>query len=404
MSTAVTANPSPGAEERMLNASMSGHNAAIDTLRALAAGMVVLYHMNHFGLPVGPDEVVVLGALGVNMFFTLSGFLIGRAVLTPAVFDRPKYLRNRSLRILPNYFICCFLMLFLVEPNTIAHATPWRLVFDLGAHAVLMHGWFGSISTSIIGPLWTLSHEWIFYLLIGLVAPLLRSRRGWIVPLFMCVLAITAKYLLMARAWSPSTGLSNPVCRWDQFALGIVGAQLSLMSGGWKNRSRWVMVAGIGGALLLAYCFYRQHAFAWTLHAKYVAEHAKPVSRDFAMKFDADFFRSRSNAVWFPWIFSTGMALLLLAFTSGFRRLDGWLKKTPFPWMGMVSYSTYLYHAAVLICLARGLRTAAEGTLFHDRRVASVIVLFGVYAVSAFCFHYFEKPWLVRKASSPPAK
>ncbi|MDB6138756.1 MAG: acyltransferase family protein [Verrucomicrobiaceae bacterium] len=391
---------SEGAEEEPPVIKRNSHNAAIDALRGIAAAMVVIYHMDSFGLPVGPGEVAVMGALGVNLFFTLSGFLIGRAVLLPSLFDRRQYLRNRSLRILPNYFICCLLMLFLVEPRTIAHATPWHLAFDLGAHAVLMHGWFASISTSIIGPLWTLSHEWIFYLVIGLAAPVLRSRRGWTVPAAMFAIAVAAKFLVASRAWLPSTGLAHPFCRWDQFAMGIGGACLLLGIERRKAGPFWSWPAAGAGILLLGGCLYRQHAFATALHVTYLAEHAMPMARDFAMKFDAEFYRSRFNCIWFPSVFSAGVALLLVAFSSGFRKLDGWLKWTPFPWMGKVSYSTYLYHAAVLLCLARGLHPASGDALFHDRRVATVVVLLGVYAMSAFGYRYFEQPWLNRKAKS----
>ena len=375
------------------------HNAAVDTLRGLAAAMVVVFHMEFWGFFIVPGEVAFLGALGVNLFFTLSGFLIARAVLVPPAFDRLKYLRNRSLRILPNYFICCFLTLFIVNGNTISHATPGGLLFDLGMHAVLMHGWFASIANSITGPLWTLSHEWIFYLLIGCTAPLLRSRRGWVLPLAMCAIAIAGKYLVMGKIWTPSTHRLNPLCHWDQFGLGIIGALFSLASTGWKRRKLWTWLAAIAGVIVVGGCFYRQYATAVEFAAANFAEGYGSRTKGLGNNYAAEFYRKRSNVIWFPFVFSAGVSMVLIAVTGGFQRLNLWLAKTPLPWMGKVSYSTYLYHMAVLLCLARGFSSAKPGELFSSRGVASVVALIGIYAVSAFFFHFFEKPWLERKSA-----
>ncbi len=377
------------------------HNAAIDAMRGIAALMVVLYHMDSFEFPVAPAGLAVLGAMGVNIFFTLSGFLIGRAVLVPRVFDRGRFLRNRCLRILPNYFICCFLMLLLVEPNTLARATPGMLAFDLGAHALLMHGWFSSISASIIGPLWTLSHEWIFYLMMAALGVFVRGRRGWVMPVAMCVLAIAAKYALTAGWWVPSTGPNNPVCRWDQFGLGILGAYFSVRGPAGGRSAGWCWLVLGAGLLLAGSCFLSQYLAAVKMHAVFVAGHTVVRARDFGATFAVQFFRTSSRIVWHPVALSAGTSLLLLAFTCGFRRLDGWLKKTPLPWMGKVSYSTYLYHAAVLLCLSRGLRSAPPGSMFDNHILASLIVLAGVYALSAFCYQFFEQPWLARKSPAP---
>ncbi|MDB6138757.1 MAG: acyltransferase [Verrucomicrobiaceae bacterium] len=400
MTTATTASPQPGIAKDATVTAHSGHSAAIDSLRGLAALMVVVFHMEFWGFPIVPGHVAMLGALGVNLFFTLSGFLIGRAVLLPSRFDRLKYLKNRSLRILPNYFICCFLVLFIVNGNAIGHATPGELAFDLGTHALLMHAWFGSTANTLIGPLWTLSHEWIFYLIIFAAAPCLRSRRGWIVPFFMCVAALAGKYLITTNAWAPSTSRMNPVCMWDQFGLGIIGALCSVGSAAWKRRPLWLWVVLGLGVLLMGACFYRQHALAAALHASEAPEMLARRTKGMGQNYAVEFYRKRSNVVWFPFVFSTGVSLVLVAVSSGFQGLNRWLEKTPLPWLGMVSYSTYLYHMAVLLCLVRGFSGAAKGGIFASRGAACVVAVAGIYAISAFCYHLFEKPWLDRKAKS----
>lgn len=362
--------------------------------------MVVVYHMDQSGMSILPRSVAVLGALGVNLFFTLSGFLIACSILTPAAFDHRRFLMNRSLRILPNYFVCCFIMLFVVEPRTLAHATPGHLFFDLTTHAFLMHGWFGSVSTSVIGPLWTLSHEWIFYLGMAALALLLRRQRGWLIPCVMLVIALLATASFANGYWTPSTGRLNPVFLWSQFAMGIIGAQVSIRLSSRKHLTgiRWLLLAG--GLLLMAYCFYKQGVSAGELERTLAAKHESLTNKEFDLRFIDVFYKRRSNLLWFPILLSSGTAMILAAVTVGFSRMDAFLRKTPLPTMGVISYSTYLYHMAVVLCLMRGFRSIPEGGLFESRLLGTCVALFGVYAFSFFAYHYFEKPWLSRKKSA----
>ena len=50
--------------------STAGHRDDIDGLRAVAVAAVVIYHCNHRWLPGG--------FVGVDIFFVISGFVIGR--------------------------------------------------------------------------------------------------------------------------------------------------------------------------------------------------------------------------------------------------------------------------------------------------------------------------------------
>ena len=81
----------------------------LDTLRAFAVLAVVFYHLTVFGeLPMQLIPVTWHGWMGVDLFFVLSGYLIGRQLLKPYLRgSRPSlkdfYLR-RALRILPAYF------------------------------------------------------------------------------------------------------------------------------------------------------------------------------------------------------------------------------------------------------------------------------------------------------------
>ena len=115
---------------------------------------------------------VLVGQMGVNLFFCLSGFLIARSVLTPAQWSFSSYLHQRARRILPNFYIALFLVLTLVDNKIVFSMSAGTFLANLAAHITLLHGWFADFRVSILGPFWTLSHEWSFYLLMGAFAPL----------------------------------------------------------------------------------------------------------------------------------------------------------------------------------------------------------------------------------------
>ena len=59
----------------------------LDLLRALAIVVVVIYHAALFGFEL-PGRVDRFGWIGVDLFFVLSGYLIGGQLLAPLARDR----------------------------------------------------------------------------------------------------------------------------------------------------------------------------------------------------------------------------------------------------------------------------------------------------------------------------
>lgn len=80
----------------------------LDTLRALAIAMVMLYHLNG-RLPESVAWGGKVGWMGVDLFFVLSGYLIGSQLLRPVHEGRPVSLKDfyhkRAYRILPAYLV-----------------------------------------------------------------------------------------------------------------------------------------------------------------------------------------------------------------------------------------------------------------------------------------------------------
>src|SRR5947208_14138309 len=88
----------------------------LDLLRALAIIVVVVYHAALFGFKL-PGRVDRFGWIGVDLFFVLSGYLIGVQLLAPLVRDRPiglrRFFARRVLRIIPAYFVILAVYAFL---------------------------------------------------------------------------------------------------------------------------------------------------------------------------------------------------------------------------------------------------------------------------------------------------
>ncbi len=91
----------------------------LDTLRALAILIVMLYHLNIQGLlPASLGPLARIGWIGVDLFFVLSGFLIGSQLFKPYLIgEQPslgKFYKRRAFRILPAFFVV--LLLYVLVP------------------------------------------------------------------------------------------------------------------------------------------------------------------------------------------------------------------------------------------------------------------------------------------------
>jgi peptidoglycan/LPS O-acetylase OafA/YrhL len=160
----------------------------LDLLRGLAAMAVVVFHVGDRTRLLGfriPGSM--LGEVGVQMFFVLSGFLIATSVLAPQEFSARDYGWKRAFRILPLYY----LLLVVVLVGNAVFVSRVRASPTSGVHLVLLHGLFPFYQTAINGVLWTLSIEWLFYGRMLLLAH--RFRRpgeGWLIAGTMLVVGV----------------------------------------------------------------------------------------------------------------------------------------------------------------------------------------------------------------------
>ena len=139
---------------------------ALDGLRALAAGLVVLTHaafLTGFGASGGlVGRLWARGDFGVGIFFALSGFLLHRGFLAKAGrggLDVVGYTLRRAARVLPAYWVTLAAVVVFAHP-------PLR---DWLLHAALLHIYVPDAWISSFGQSWSLATEISFYAVLPLV-------------------------------------------------------------------------------------------------------------------------------------------------------------------------------------------------------------------------------------------
>src|SRR5437899_7959787 len=134
----------------------------LDLLRALAIIVVVIYHAALFGFKL-PGRVDRFGWIGVDLFFVLSGYLIGGQLLAPLARNRPidlrRFFARRAFRIIPAYFVILAIYFLLPSWREYAEMSPlWK--FLASVQNIGLHG------GTAFSHAWSLAVEDQFYLLL----------------------------------------------------------------------------------------------------------------------------------------------------------------------------------------------------------------------------------------------
>jgi peptidoglycan/LPS O-acetylase OafA/YrhL len=179
---------------------VSTRAAGPDLLRALAILLVMLWHLPRPATPAVLEGLKQYGWTGVDLFFVLSGYLIGTQLFVRLARGQPLSLPDfyfkRALRILPAFLTVLAVYIFLpgLRENPSMQA-PWRFL------TFTMNFGLDYRETGGFTQAWSLCVEEHFYLVFPiLVLMLSRLRwRGWIVVLSCGVLF--GGMLLRAALW-----------------------------------------------------------------------------------------------------------------------------------------------------------------------------------------------------------
>lgn len=191
----------------------TGRNAEIDRLRAIAVLMVLLTHISDYLTVAGiPETALMLRmksmALGVDLFFVISGFVVSRVILVEI--DRlphgnirywgsflAAFYTRRAHRILPMAWLVLIVFSAALLPVW-GDGASWRYAVASAWAAVALWinyflFWFPPehYSTSPFGPYWSLAIEEQFYLAYPLFLLTVRGTRARLLWLAGALLLIT---------------------------------------------------------------------------------------------------------------------------------------------------------------------------------------------------------------------
>jgi len=354
----------------------------LDILRATAIVLVLAAHTwptkTHLQWPHA------FAALGVELFFVLSGFLIGGILIRLAEEDRLRTLRDvcgfwrrRWFRTLPNYYLFLGLHLawrtwVLGFPDQVV--TNWEYLFFVQN---LRHP-----PPFFFRETWSLAVEEWFYLLfplalLGALRILKRPGAAWAAAIVLFLLVPTALRLWVAASSSPIDPAQLEAHRrtWDTIVRMTVAFRLD------------VVMYGVMGALVAAKrpVLWKRMAGWWPTGVALVTVALTSIGWHVPLETARPW---HAFALW-P-IMAVGFALLLprfsqIAAAKGVAaRCTSWIAKT--------SYALYLCHGLVLLALWRWMGPKSVIGLEKNTFPWCVMAWALSLAVAGLVYQWFERP------------
>lgn len=365
----------------------------LDGLRGAAILMVVLFHYleqqgasSRDGLTPVLQRLVLMGWSGVDLFFVLSGFLIG-GILVDAR-DSPSYFKTfytrRFFRIIPIYYAWILAYVILIGaagPFVRAHSnsgivmTPgWPIYAHFFFLQNLMVIPFAGLAGAWFSHLWSLAVEEQFYLVSPLVVRLLSTR---LLAIFLaCIVTIAPLLRIFLLARNANTWLVSVLmpCRADSLAIGMLSALF------WRRERFRARLSNHAGLLYISLTLLSVGVvglWKWS-----------PQSETQSME-----------TFGFTWLAVFFAVILLLAVSrprGPIARLARmwWLRE-----LGRISYCVYIIHLSVnVLCHALLLRASPSTNSLRSATVTVFAALLTI-VIASVSWRFFEGP-LVRVGHS----
>ncbi|MGH7939351.1 MAG: acyltransferase family protein [Bryobacteraceae bacterium] len=341
----------------------------LDLLRALAIVIVVIYHAGLFGFAL-PYDLHRFGWIGVDLFFVLSGYLIGGQLLTSLArkgdIQFGRFYARRALRILPAYLLVLAIYFLAPAWREFPKISPlWK--FLLSVQNIDLQG------GTAFSHAWSLAVENQFYLLLPLILIFVRLRR-WATVVVPCLVFLGG---LGLRAWLASlhpsaTGVSfRGFQKWiyyptwtrlDPLVFGVVLAAIEIYRPSWWRRiincSPWLWLPGIA-AIVYGLCL---------------------GENDLTL----------ATCVWqFPLI-AFGMATLLVCGVSS-RLPFNQIEVPGAAFVASIAYSVYLSHKLIIHLVTK---LCSSGHIVLTSAPALFFVQVAIYTGGTLLFFAVERPFL----------
>ena len=326
----------------------------LDLMRAMAIAMVLCSHILWI---YNPNDGMIrqlfalFGFLGVEFFFVLSGFLIGRILYKIYIKEDFTiksafgFLKRRWFRTLPNYYLV--LLINIIITISLGYSMP-----NLELYFVFLHNGFSKMST-FFPESWSLSvEEWAyiilpFSLLLFSVLVKPKNKKSFFLILTLLLIALFISFKIVYQFNTKTTNLdewnvslkSVMIYRLDAIFMGVLCAWLSINYS--KIWTEFRLPSAIIGSFIMLFMYFGM-GYLQIL----------PTTFPFVW-----------NVIYLP------LASLSIAFfVPFFSQLETSISivKKPIVFISKTSYSIYLLHYSVILQLFM---------LFVDREKSTLLQL-----------------------------
>ena len=361
----------------------------LDGLRGTAIFMVVVFHYleqqgtaAQGGLTPILQRLVLMGWSGVDLFFVLSGFLIG-GILVDAR-SSPSYFKTfytrRFFRIIPIYYlwVLAYVVLIGVAGSVLRARSNSGVIMALGtpiySHFLFLQNLmvipFAGLAGAWFAHLWSLAVEEQFYLVSPLVVRLLSARLLTIFLACVIVAAPLLRVVLLAVHADPWLVSVLMPCRADSLAMGMLAAVF------WRRERFREWLSDQSGIL---------YAILATLFAGVVA----------LWKWSPQSLTLGMESIGFTWLAAFYVVILLLALVRREGPIARWARMAWLRELGRVSYCVYIIHLVVNVACHSLLRRASPATSDWRGAAVSLFSALATFGIAWISWKFFEGP-LVR--------
>lgn len=339
----------------------------IDGLRGVAILLVLFvhYYVQQFAdgfRAFSPDlfEFCLSASSGVDLFFVISGFLIGGILL-----DRVRsggalkafYLR-RAWRIWPLYYlIIAVAFLSSLGGYDAGVRVPWTAYLLFLQNISLS---FGLLSVPMLAPLWSLAIEEHFYLLAPLAVRWLQPRNLVILAVTLIALSPALRIAVLSTnyRYRMPFAFNFTFCRLDAIGFGLIGAVR------WRKPDFQELLVRHRAWLRAVVCLLGLGAIVAAIPA--IARLSYVISP----------LRITLNTAFF-------LALVFLSISDGNSWLARCLRTAPMRFVGLRCYFIYVFHMAIL--------SIAETTVSYPH-LATIAALLLCLIYAEISWRYLERP------------